>query len=83
MSTPPAAPNAGETIAVERWEIVLKKYEEQTETFTDFLANLFCVMIRQCTEVLVDKIKLHVDSARANQDRIKLLQHNQTVDVFF
>ena len=74
IPTPPADPAAGDTIAMERWKIELKKYDEQTEVFTDFLANLYSVVIGQCTEALADKIKSHVNYARASQNGIRLLQ---------
>ena len=67
-------PTAGDTIVVEQWKVDLKKYNEQTEAFTDFLANLYSVMIGQCTEALADKTKSHVDYARVNQNSIRLPQ---------
>ena len=74
MPTPPTDPAAGDRIVVERWKMDLKKYDEQTEAFTDFLANLYSIVISHCTEVLADKIKSHVDYARANQNSIRLLE---------
>ena len=74
MTTPPTDPAAGDAIAMERWKIDLKKYDEQTEAFTDFLANLCSVMIGQCMEALAEKIKWHVDYTRANQNGIRVLQ---------
>ena len=44
------------------------------EAYTDFLANLYTVVISQCTEALADKLKSHVDYARVNQNGIRVLQ---------
>ena len=74
MPTPPMDPAAGDAIAMERWKIYLKKYDEQTEALTDFLANLYSVVISQCTEALEDKIKSHVDYTRASQNGTRLLK---------
>ena len=74
MPTAPADPPIGDSLVLERWKIQIKHYEDQWDTNRDFLANLYNLVIGQCTETLEDKIKSHGDFAAANQNGILLLQ---------
>ena len=64
---------AGDPIALEQWKFELKKHDEQSKVYRDFLANLYSIVLGQCTEALVDKIMSHTDNVEANQNRILLL----------
>ena len=60
-----------------------KQYNEQMDAYTDFLTTLYNIMMRQCTTALEDQIKLHIDYATANQNRVELLHIIKQLTYFF
>ena len=73
MPTAPADPPISDLLALERWKIQIKHYKDQWDTYRDFLANLYNLVIGQCMETLEDKIKSQADFEVANQNGILLL----------
>ena len=71
--TPLADSTTGDPIALKRWQLELKKHDEQSRGVQRNLAYLFSVVLGQCTEALADKIKSHIDYVGANQNGILLL----------
>ena len=43
------------------------------DAYTDFLANLYNIVMGQCTTVLEDWIKSHIDYTTGNQNGVELL----------
>ena len=78
--TPPTRPadiEAGAThMEAKIWEIAYKRYSEDTIAYGDFQANLFSLVLGQCTEGLQDKLKSHTDyeTTEAAQDGVELLK---------
>ena len=56
LLTEPEAPEDANAIAIERWKLALKRYDEQTEAYQDYLANSYSLVLGRCTETLEDKI---------------------------
>ena len=53
LPTEPEAAEDANAIAIERWKLALKCYDEQTEAYQDYLANLYSlVLLGQCTKTL-------------------------------
>ena len=74
MPTAPVDPPISDALALERWKIQIKCYEDQWDVYRDFLANLYNLVISQCMETLEEKIKSHADFVAANQNGILRLQ---------
>ena len=71
---PECPKNAGYVFAMEEWKADLKEYRTKISEYAAFHAGLYNVLVSQCTEVLMDKLKSHPSFEEANQDGITLLK---------
>ena len=74
MPLEPDDPDETSVVAMERWKVKFKKYNEETNAYNDFLAHLYNLAMGQCTVGLEDHIKSHADYESASQNGIALLQ---------
>ena len=67
--------------ALKKWELDYKKQEEQREIYHNFLASFYALIWGQCTLVLRDKLRSHVDfhSTELQQIGLKLLKLIKTL----
>ena len=70
---PECPENAGDVFAME-WKADLKEYRTKMSKYTAFWAGLYNVLVSQCMEVLMYKLKSHPSFEEANQDGIALLK---------
>ena len=73
MPLEPDDPDKTRAVAMERWKVKFKKYNEETDAYNDFLADLYNLVMVQCTVGLEEQIKSHTDYESASQNSIALL----------
>ena len=71
--TPPENPPEGNQVAFEIWKMDIKEYREKIKVFANFRAELYSLVLGQCTDALQERLKSHQDYQTANQDGIALL----------
>ena len=71
---PECPENAGDIFAMEDWKADLKEYRTKTSKYAAFRAGLYNVLVSQCMEALMDKLKSHPSFEEASQDSIVLLK---------
>ena len=74
MPLEPDDPDETSAVAMERWKVKFKKYNEETDAYNDFLAHLYNLVMGQCTVGLEEHIKSHADYESASQNGIALLR---------
>ena len=74
MPLEPNDPDEISAVAVERWKVKFKKYNEETNAYNDFLTHLYNLVMGQYTVGLEEHIKSHADYESASQNSIALLQ---------
>ena len=74
MPLEPNDPDETSAVAMERWKVKFKKYNEETDAYNDFLAHLYNLVMGQCTVGLEEHIKSHADYKSASQNGIALLR---------
>ena len=67
MPLEPDNPDETSAVAMERWTVKFKKYNEETDAYNDFLAHLYNLVMGQCTVGLEEHIKSHEDYESASQ----------------
>ena len=74
MSAEQADPIDGDSLALERWKLQLKRYNGHTEVYQDCLANLYNAVMGQYISALKDRVKSNIKHAEVScQNGIRLL----------
>ena len=74
MPLEPDNPDETSAVAMERWKVKFKKYNEETDAYNDFLAHLYNLVMGQCTVRLEEHIKSHGDYESASQNGITQIE---------
>lgn len=70
----PTDPDPTDILAVEKWKLAITKYVTMVDAYSDFRANLYSVVMGQCSDSLMERLRSHSDFPQANQDGLLLLK---------
>jgi hypothetical protein len=77
---PPAEPgDAANAVQLKRWELAEKTHQSKVESYADFRAGLYSVVLGQCTETMKAKLEARAEFAATSQDGIALLRLIRTI----
>ena len=69
----PTTPNPTDTTAFELWKLYIKDHQMKLQEFENFKADLYSLVMGQCTEAMQDWLCSHQDFPAATQNGIALL----------